>query len=126
MCRSQVGRAPAGREPIKSVVEIHPSLLNADRLGYLRRAILVSNGLVPAKAAAGGGDKLLLDMFYWVRLVVSDVFDVCAVLICVSQQSLTFLGDEKAGPINSIKQLYAWGGALYFPNQLHGFTTACS
>lgn len=52
---------------MKTVLDIHPCLLNADRLGYYRRSILVACGLVPAKVGAGGGDKFLLDMFYWVK-----------------------------------------------------------
>lgn len=62
---AQVGRSNAGQAPIKSVSQIHPSLGHKDRLSYLRRGILANEGLIPAKASDGGGDKLLLDMFHW-------------------------------------------------------------
>lgn len=62
---AQVGRSNAGQAPIKSVSQIHPSLGHKDRLSYLRRDILANEGLIPAKASDGGGDKLLLDMFHW-------------------------------------------------------------
>lgn len=66
----KVGRAHVGTSPIKSIVEVHPSFGNTDRLGYLRRQVLVDHGLMADKNDKEGGDKWLMQLMHWCRSVM--------------------------------------------------------
>ncbi|EGG04514.1 uncharacterized protein MELLADRAFT_88787 [Melampsora larici-populina 98AG31] len=61
----KVGRAHAGTDPIRTVVDVHPSFGNAERLGYLRRLFLVEAGLMPDSKDKDGGDRWLLQLIHW-------------------------------------------------------------
>ncbi|OAV85670.1 hypothetical protein PTTG_30355, partial [Puccinia triticina 1-1 BBBD Race 1] len=54
-------------QPFTSVVDIHESFGNSDRLRYLRREILRELNLGPDKNGAGMGDLFILQMFEWDR-----------------------------------------------------------
>ncbi|EGG05587.1 uncharacterized protein MELLADRAFT_87855 [Melampsora larici-populina 98AG31] len=63
----KVGRAHTGTEPLAPVSEIHPSFAHIDHLGYLRRDILVTHGLMSDKNDPEGGNKWLLAIVHWAR-----------------------------------------------------------
>ncbi|EGF98693.1 uncharacterized protein MELLADRAFT_95492 [Melampsora larici-populina 98AG31] len=63
----KVGRAHTGTEPIQSVVDLHTSFGNADRLGYLRRVFLVEAGIMTNTRDPEAGDKWLVSMMDWSR-----------------------------------------------------------
>ncbi|KAI7956323.1 hypothetical protein MJO29_007722 [Puccinia striiformis f. sp. tritici] len=60
----KIGNTGRADEPIKSIVEIHESLGNDDRLRYYRRQIL-NNVVDGPEKMNGGGDNFLHDMFRW-------------------------------------------------------------
>ncbi|EGG02943.1 uncharacterized protein MELLADRAFT_90561 [Melampsora larici-populina 98AG31] len=66
----KVGQAHVGTDPIKSIVEVHSSFGNTDRLGYLRRLILIEHGLMADKNDKEGGDKWLIQLMHWCRLAI--------------------------------------------------------
>ncbi|EGG09474.1 uncharacterized protein MELLADRAFT_95956 [Melampsora larici-populina 98AG31] len=61
----KVGRAHVGTAPIRTVSDIHPSFDHVDRLGNLRRAFLVQEGLMPDSQDKEAGDKWLMQFIYW-------------------------------------------------------------
>ncbi|POW14230.1 hypothetical protein PSHT_07487 [Puccinia striiformis] len=62
----KIGNTGRADEPIKSVVDIHESLGNDDRLRYYRRQIL-NNVVDGPEKMNGGGDNFLHDMFQWLE-----------------------------------------------------------
>lgn len=91
-CISQIGTATEGQVEVETVDEIHPSFAHKDRLGYLRRKILVANGLMPEKESKGGGDKFMLDLVHWARYA--------------TQTSLQFDWPKKGLTVNNL--LFIW------------------
>ncbi|EGF99848.1 uncharacterized protein MELLADRAFT_93987 [Melampsora larici-populina 98AG31] len=73
----KVGRANASKNPIQSVANIHSSFGHIDRLGYLRRDILVKNELMPDNQDPDGADRWLTKLEHWgkqgMRLVSSSL-----------------------------------------------------
>jgi hypothetical protein len=65
----KLGKPNAEHKPFDSVLNIHPSLGNADRLSYYRQLMLDNLGLSHNKPGSGGGDKFLTDMFKWSKSV---------------------------------------------------------
>ncbi|OAV85246.1 hypothetical protein PTTG_30668, partial [Puccinia triticina 1-1 BBBD Race 1] len=61
----KMGKPTDPHSAFGSVVSIHESYQNRDRLAYYRRCILAELGLAPDKLGAGVGDKFILDMFGW-------------------------------------------------------------
>ncbi|OAV86523.1 hypothetical protein PTTG_29859 [Puccinia triticina 1-1 BBBD Race 1] len=61
----KIGKPDAPKDPYDSVLKIHLSLANADRLHYHQRLILAELGIVPGKKGGMLDDELLLDMFKW-------------------------------------------------------------
>ncbi|KNE97030.1 hypothetical protein PSTG_09765 [Puccinia striiformis f. sp. tritici PST-78] len=53
------------QQPFESVVDIHPALLNTDRVRHYRREILRNSNMLPGKQGGGMGDKFIHDMFDW-------------------------------------------------------------
>ncbi|EGF98028.1 uncharacterized protein MELLADRAFT_96237 [Melampsora larici-populina 98AG31] len=64
----KVGRAPAGKQEIKTASAIHPAFGNLHRTGYYRRKLLVDAGVIPEKKIPGSGDSFILDMIHWAKL----------------------------------------------------------
>ena len=56
---------PNGDGEMTSVRNIHESLVNSNRLRYLRRQVLEELGLASLKSGTGGGDKFILNMCEW-------------------------------------------------------------
>ncbi|EGG12431.1 uncharacterized protein MELLADRAFT_89010 [Melampsora larici-populina 98AG31] len=67
----KVGRAPAGKQEIKTASGIHPAFGNLHQTGYYRRKLLVDAGVIPEKKIPGSGNSFLLDMIHWAKMISS-------------------------------------------------------
>ncbi|EGG02591.1 uncharacterized protein MELLADRAFT_91258 [Melampsora larici-populina 98AG31] len=63
----KVGQGNIGTHPIKSVTDLHPSFGHTDLLGYLRRDILTTAGLIDDKQDKEGADKWMTSLGHWAK-----------------------------------------------------------
>ncbi|KAI7952205.1 hypothetical protein MJO29_007836 [Puccinia striiformis f. sp. tritici] len=99
------------QQPFESVVDIHPALLNTDRVRHYRREILRNSNMLPGKQGGGMGDKFIHDMFDWEEL------SHLVIPFCTTSANIVHLQERTEHSISIFKE---GSGALHFPDRLDG------
>jgi hypothetical protein len=63
----QIRKPNASQDSYNSVLDIHPSLGNADRLRYYRKLMLKELNITPENISGEADDKFITDLFKWVK-----------------------------------------------------------
>ncbi|KAA1085799.1 hypothetical protein PGT21_050058 [Puccinia graminis f. sp. tritici] len=73
----RIRKPNASQDSYNSVLDIHPSLGNADRLRYYRKLMLKELNITPENISGEADDKFITDLFKWVKrgmLIISSSY----------------------------------------------------